>query len=102
VDFRLEWSPEAVQDIESIAEYIGRDSPRYAVAVVDKIVATGLKIERSPKAGRITPEFGLNAIRERSVFSYRIIYRICGDVVTIATVIHGKRMLDAVQDRFND
>lgn len=102
MDYRLRWSPEAVKDIESIAEYIGRDAPRYAAVVVDRIVEIASRIERSPLAGRITPEFGLEAIRERSVYSYRIIYRVRGEVVTIATVIHGKRLLDAVQDRFPD
>lgn len=102
MDVRVEWSPEAIKDIESIAEYIGRNSPRYATVAVERIFETALEIERFPKAGRITPEFGLHEIRERSVYSYRIIYRIRGDVVTIATVIHGKRLLTAVEDRLTD
>jgi plasmid stabilization system protein ParE len=36
----LVWSPEAIEDIESIAAYIERDSPWYAKAVVSKIVET--------------------------------------------------------------
>ena len=67
MDVRVEWSPEAIQDVESIAEYIGRDSSRYATVVVEKIFETAQQIERFPKAGRITPEFGLDEIRERSV-----------------------------------
>src|SRR5438105_382033 len=34
---RLEWSPEALEDIESIATYIERDSAWYAKAVVAKM-----------------------------------------------------------------
>jgi plasmid stabilization system protein ParE len=34
----LVWSPEAIEDIESIAAYIARDSPWYANAVASKIV----------------------------------------------------------------
>ena len=33
---KLEWSEEALEDIESIATYIEKDSPVYAKAVVSK------------------------------------------------------------------
>ena len=102
MDYCLEWSPEAAVDVEQIAEYIGRDSPRYASVVIDKIIETARKIEKFPTSGRITPELGLETIRERTVYSYRMIYRIRGDVITIATVIHGKRHLSVVADRFED
>ncbi|MDY0362104.1 MAG: type II toxin-antitoxin system RelE/ParE family toxin [Desulforegulaceae bacterium] len=36
MDYRIKWSPEAVEDVESIAEYIDKDSPAYAKAVVTK------------------------------------------------------------------
>ena len=35
--FTLEWSEEALEDIESIATYIEKDSPTYAKSVVSKI-----------------------------------------------------------------
>lgn len=38
MDFTVIWSPEAIEDLESIAEYISRDSEFYARAVVTKIV----------------------------------------------------------------
>ena len=38
MDFRIVWSPEAVEDLEAIYSYIGRDSKFYAKAVVSKIV----------------------------------------------------------------
>lgn len=34
--FKLEWSEEALEDVESIATYIEKDSPTYAKAVVSK------------------------------------------------------------------
>ncbi len=34
--FTLEWSEEALEDIESIATYIKKDSPTYAKSVVSK------------------------------------------------------------------
>ena len=52
MDLRVAWSPEAVEDVESIAAYISRDSGRYAVAVVDKIIDVSRDLESSPYTGR--------------------------------------------------
>ena len=49
----LVWSPEAIEDIESIASYIERDSVWYAKAVASKIVETAETIPDFPELGRI-------------------------------------------------
>lgn len=54
----LVWSPEAIEDIESIASYIERDSAWYAKAVASKIVETAETIPGFPELGRIVPEIG--------------------------------------------
>jgi len=46
-----------------------------------------------PLAGRKVPEFDDENIRELIAYSYRIIYQVAADEVTIAAVIHGKRLL---------
>lgn len=89
----LVWSPEAIEDIESIASYIERDSAWYAKAVASKIVETAETIPQYPELGRIVPEIGDASIRERLVYSYRIIYRLEAERVLIAAVIHGSRLL---------
>ncbi len=58
MDYRVEWSPEATEDIESIAEYIARDSEFYARAIVSKILAVSRKIPEQALIGRIVPEIG--------------------------------------------
>lgn len=89
----LVWSPEAVEDVESIASYIERDSPWYARAVVARIVETAETIPDSPGVGRVVPEIGDASIRERFVYSYRIIYRVQEERILVAAVIHGSRLL---------
>jgi toxin ParE1/3/4 len=93
--YRVVWSPRALDDIESIASYISRDSAAYASAVVTRIIRATRTLRRFPFAGRIVPEFDDDRYRERFVYSYRIIYRVQEHTVTIAGVIHGKRMLEA-------
>jgi|SRR5688572_3629156 plasmid stabilization system protein ParE len=91
--YRVNWSPRAIDDVDSIAAYIAQDSEAYASAVVRKIFVMARTLSESPKRGRVVPEFGDEAIREIFVYSYRIIYRISVDDITIGTVIHGKRLL---------
>ncbi len=100
MDYRVEWSPEATEDIESIAEYIARDSEFYARAIVSKILAVSRKIPEQALIGRIVPEIGDKNVRERFVYSYRLIYRIKGCTITILAVIHGKRLLEHMPSRF--
>ena len=90
---RLEWSPEALEDIESIATYIERDSAWYAKAVVAKIVETAETIADFPELGRIVPEIADAAIRERLIYHYRLIYRVENERIVVAAVIHGSRLL---------
>ena len=94
------WSPEAIEDIESIAAYIERDSPFYAKAVAQKIVELGRSLPLFPQSGRVVPELGDAAMRERFVYSYRVIYRVETDRVLIVAVVHGRRLLASLTDRF--
>jgi len=99
MDYRVDWSPEAVEDLEAIAEYIRRDSPFYARAVVTSIVNLGRELGEFPQMGRVVPELGEEDIRERFVHSYRVIYRVEATRLLILAVIHGRRRLEAIADR---
>ena len=44
--------------------------------------------------GRVVPEFGDDSIREIFAYSYRIIYKIERESVVVASIIHGRRILD--------
>lgn len=76
MDYKVVWSPRAIDDVEAIAEYISRDSLAYAAAVVRRIIATTRSVGRLPLAGRMVPEFSDNKLRERFVYDYRVIYRV--------------------------
>ena len=99
MDYQVVWSPEAVADVEAIASYIARDSAAYAQAVVEKILETARQVRVFPFLGRMVPELAQDTIRERFVYSYRLIYRIQNDTITIAAVIHGRRLLRPIRER---
>lgn len=95
---RVKWSPQALADVAAIAEYIERDSPFYAKAVVAKIVGATRKLSEYPLSGRVVPEMKDNAIREHFVFSYRVMYRIDKEDVMVVSVVHGKRLMATGED----
>ena len=94
MDYKLIWSPQAIEDIKAIAEYIARDSSIYAESTVERIFQAPERLIQFPKLGRIVPEKNDEAIREIFVFQYRIIYEILASEVHILTVVHGKRIIE--------
>src|SRR6266404_7955241 len=88
------WSPRAIDDVDAIAAYIALDSESYAASVVRTILEKTRSLSEFPYMERVVPEFGDDAIREVFAYSYRIVYRIEVDEITIAAVIHGKRLLE--------
>jgi toxin ParE1/3/4 len=101
VDYALRWSPEAAEDVDAIASYIARDSGFYAQAVVAKILEIASGIAEQPLIGRVAPEFDDETLRERFVYSYRLIYKLEKESVLVVAVIHGKRLLENVPERFS-
>jgi toxin ParE1/3/4 len=90
---RVSWTEEATGDLESIREFIGRDSPRYAALTVERLVRAVDILEDHPEAGRIVPEFGQRDLKELIRGSYRIVYRLQGDAAQILTVFRASRQI---------
>jgi len=92
---KIVWTERAVQDLDDIAQFIAKDSERYAQEVTRSLFeSTGL-IESHPKAGRIVPEYNLVYLRELIRGSYRIVYRIVDKHrIDILTVHHSARQLN--------
>ena len=90
----LEWSEEALEDIESIATYIEKDSPTYASSVISKFFEKAEILKEFTELGRKVPEVNDVNIREIFVYSYRLIYKIYENRVLFVAVVHGKRLLE--------
>ena len=100
--WRIDWSPEALEDLEQIAAYLERDSPWYAKAVVGRIVEDAETLDEFPLRGRVVPELDDPAFRERFCYRYRLIYRVEPDRILIAAVIHGARDPMSISNRLQD
>jgi plasmid stabilization system protein ParE len=90
---RIIWAPQAIQDVEAIRAYVAHDSVHYADLIVGRIVAAVGRLEENPRSGRVVPELGDESVREVIHGNYRIVYRLGQEVVEIATVFHGARLL---------
>jgi len=102
MDYRITWSPDAYEDVESIAQYIARDSVFYAKAVVTKIIEQSRTLKKFPERGHIVPEIEDVSTREVFIYNYRLIYRIKESVVLIIAVVHCSRLLDPLMTRLTE
>lgn len=88
------WTPFALEDLQSIHDYIAKDSPTYAIRFTDKLVDRVDVLIDHPEAGKIVPEFENESIRELIEGSYRIIYIIRSITeITIVRIHHSARLL---------
>jgi toxin ParE1/3/4 len=74
-------------------QYIARDSPRYAAALMRDARDAARSLRQFAERGRVVPEENDPNIRELFVQSYRLIYRIHGNAVEVIHFIHGARDL---------
>jgi toxin ParE1/3/4 len=92
---KIVWTQRSVTDLKSIAEYISRDSIKYASLTVERIINVTSYLETNPKIGRMVPELRRqDKIREIIFGNYRIIYKITStQIVHILTVHHSYKRL---------
>ena len=50
--------------------------------------------------GRIVPELQRPELRQRFLYSYRVLYDIGSEHIAIVAVIHGRRSLESIAERF--
>lgn len=96
----LIWSAESLDDIDAIAAFIARDSRHHAQRVVEMLFELGDVIRAHPHAGRMVPELNDPNVRERFLYSYRVIYEIVPERVNVLAVLHGRRLIESLGERF--
>lgn len=90
----IRWSKKAIRQVKKIGEYIEVDSPWQAERIVNLIYKCPERLHFSKGIGKIVREYSDPDIRELSVYSYRIIYRIKTEsLVEIVAVVHGRQLL---------
>jgi plasmid stabilization system protein ParE len=89
---RLRLSPLVPGDLEEIADYIAKDSPRQAVRLLRELRSRMYEIAQQPELYQLRPEIGEGA-RLALMGHYVILFRIRTNAVRIERVVHGSRNL---------
>ncbi len=91
---QISWTFQAKNDLRAIAEYISKDSKRYAKLQVIRLKERTNILKTQIRSGRIVPEINQNEIRELIEGNYRIIYKIVTDnKIDILAIHHSARDL---------
>lgn len=89
----VKWTDHALGQLRHIHDYIAQDSPIYAKRVAEALVAKTLDLDQLPRIGRMVPELSGEAVRELSLYSYRILYEIKPSHIEVLAVVHKRRDL---------
>jgi|TARA_R110002110_G_scaffold208363_3_gene420682 toxin ParE1/3/4 len=91
---QINWTLQATSDLKDIAEYISKDSKKYAKLQIVRIRFRTRILTSQLYSGKIVMEIGKNNIRELIEGNYRIIYKVVNDSrVDILTIHHSARDL---------
>lgn len=87
-----------MDDLVSLAEFIGQDSPHFAKLTVSRIVARFEQAAEFPHSGRVVPEKNRPDLRELLWKEHRLVYRVREDHIDVIAVWHGRRLLRDVAE----
>lgn len=87
----LRWTAAALFDLQLIHHRIAENSEAAAQAVIQRIARSTEILIAFPRSGRVVAEYADEDLREIISGDYRVMYRVVGDDIYIAAVIHGNR-----------
>ena len=94
--WKVSWTESAWKDLEEVADFISKDSPYYAAALVREVRTAARTLSSLAYRGRQVPEFEDPSLRELLVRDYRLIYKITESDLFIIALIHGARDLESL------
>jgi len=96
---KVVWTDSAILDLDSIGEYIAKDSIRYAEITVTELFESVDILESFPKSGSIVPEFNNKNIRQLIRGNYRIVYLIVDEFrIDVLTVHNCARLISNTEN----
>ena len=87
----------AVDSVESICEYIAKDSQHFAI-FAKRFFRVISSIKDYPYSGRVVPEYNNKDLCENISDNYRIVYRIKNEYVEIAVITYYSKLLNGLNN----
>lgn len=92
---RIRYTRDAVDDLDSIFDYISEDNRRAAVRMLERIESAILRLADNPRLGAVLPTNELSLVKpgyRRIVVSpYLVFYRFDDGEVFVARVLHSRQ-----------
>jgi len=85
----LEFSYEAENDLEQIADHIARDNPKRALSFIRELRSKCEDLVDNPNGYSLVPRYEHYGIRRRVHGNYLIFYRVGSAKVIIVHLLHG-------------
>ena len=84
---KLQWSLDAVEDLDNIFDYIAQDDVGRASEFVGTLRNDAKRLADTPRLGTIIPEIGLDTFREYYTHGYNMVYEIikqpCAGIILV-------------------
>jgi toxin ParE1/3/4 len=97
--YAVVWTEIATRDVERLATYLLDETPLRADQILDRIIARGDALRRSPERGRTPPELraiGDRTWREIQEPPWRLVCKIAEKRLEIHAVLDGRRSLEDI------
>ena len=88
----LEWSLDALEDLDHIWEFIASDNPVRAFSFIEELQAEARKITSAPRMGTVIPELNREEYREVYYRGYNIMYEIKESAILIHEVYNHNKI----------
>lgn len=85
------WSPQSLEDVEFIGDYIAQDSPERACLFIDDLISSVERLQQFPESGPIIEDHPI--FREVIYNGYRIIYQLRVKKILIITILGPGQLL---------
>ena len=87
---RLQWSDQALDDIERLADFLMPVAPEAAQRVRERLLAAPTKLIAFPRIGSPLPNYHPREVRRILVGDYDMRYEIVGDLIEVVDIWHVK------------
>ena len=93
MDYRIIWSPEALNQLEQLACFISQENPAASTKLGNAIIEKARLLSNFPRLGKVFREARRESLREFSVPPYRVFYEINDDQkqIEVISIWHGAR-----------
>jgi plasmid stabilization system protein ParE len=93
-----ELSPDALDDLQLIQDFIAVDNAEAAEQLIDKFFETFEQLAAWPKSGHARADLTSKGVRFWPVGAYLVVYREYSKSIQIVAVLHGARDVPSVLD----